>query len=82
MLSEATKKSLDEELFEYNDIMYEITLRKLEIDTSKEHDENIGGSKSSHISRIPEERVIKYNEDKRIQYLEQLKKMLKMSTKN
>lgn len=73
-LSEATKKSLDEELFEYNSIAYEIALRKLEIDTSKEQDENIGGSRTNHISKIPEERVIKYSEDSRIKYLENLKK--------
>lgn len=73
-LSEATKKSLDEELFEYHSIAYEIALRKLEIDTTKEQDDNIGGSRTNHISKIPEERVIKYSEDKRIQYLENLKK--------
>lgn len=77
-LSEATKKSLDEELFEYNSIAYEIALRKLEIDTSKEQDENIGGSRTNHISKIPEERVIKYSEDSRIQYLENLKKNVEM----
>lgn len=74
VLSEATKKSLDEELFEYNGIMREIAIRKVEIDTTKEHDENIGGGRGSHISKIPEERIIKYSEDKRIQYLEKLKK--------
>lgn len=73
-LSEATKKSLDEELFEYNSLAYEIALRKLEIDTTKEQDENIGGGRSSHIAKIPEEKVIKYSEDRRIQYLEKLKK--------
>ncbi len=73
-LTEATKKSLDEELFEYHTIAREIALRKLELDTMKEQDDNIGGSRSGHISKIPEERVIAYSGDKRIQYLERLKR--------
>lgn len=72
-LSEATKKSLDEELFEYNSIAYEIAHRKLEIETTREHDENIGGGKSGYISKIPESLVVKYSEDSRIQYLEKLR---------
>ncbi|MCR1932635.1 DUF722 domain-containing protein [Enterococcus gallinarum] len=72
-LSEATKKSLDEELFEYNSIAYEIALRKLEIETTREQDENVGGGKSGYISKIPESLVIKYSEDSRIQYLEKLR---------
>ncbi len=54
-LTEATMKSLDEELFEYHTIAKEIALRKLELDTMKEQDDNIGGSRSGHISKIPEE---------------------------
>lgn len=73
VLSEATKKSLDEELFEYNSIAYEIAHRKLEIETTREHDENIGGGKSGYISKIPESLVVKYSEDSRIQYLEKLR---------
>lgn len=73
-LSEATKKSLDEELFEYHSIAYEIALKKLEIETTREHDDNIGGSRSGHISKVPEELVVKFSEDSRIQYLETLKK--------
>lgn len=72
-LSRATKDSLDEELFEYNDIAYEIALRKLEIETEKEHDDNIGGGRSNVISKIPETLTIKYSEDPRIQYLEELR---------
>lgn len=72
-LSEATKKSLDEELFEYNSIAHQIALRKLEIETEREHDENIGGGRSSHISKVPEELVIKFSQDRRIQHLEQFR---------
>ena len=72
-LTEAVKKSLDEEIFEYHTIMREIALRKLEIETMREHDDNIGGSSAGIISKIPETLVIKYSEDARIQYLEKLK---------
>lgn len=73
-LSEATKKSLDEELFEYATIPHEIALRKLEIETEKAYeDDNIGGGSGGFISKVPEALTIKFSEDHRIQYLENLK---------
>lgn len=72
-LTEATKKSLDEELFEFNSLNHEIALRRLEIQTAKEHDENIGGGRSSMISRLPETLTVKFSEDSRLQYLEDLR---------
>lgn len=81
-LSEATKKSLDEELFEYNSIARQIAIRKVEIETQKEHDDNIGGSRSGHISKIPEELAIKFSEDRRIQHLEQFRADVEHCYKN
>lgn len=72
-LSTYTKNSLDEELFEYHTIAQEIALRKLEIETGKELDENIGGGRTSIISKPVETLVIKYSVDPRIEYLEKLK---------
>lgn len=73
-LSRAEKDSLDEELFMYNKIAYEIALRKLELDTQKEYDDNIGGGRSNRISKVVEEAVIRYEMDNRIQYLERLRR--------
>lgn len=81
ILSEATKKSLDEELFEYNSIAHEIAIRKLEIETTKEHDSNVGGSRSGRISKLPEELVIKFSEDRRLKYLEQLRNDIELCYK-
>lgn len=73
-LSRAEKDSLDEELFMYNKIAYEIALRKLELDTQKEYDDNIGGGRSNRISKVVEATVIRYEMDNRIQYLERLRR--------
>lgn len=82
VLSEATKKSLDEELFEYNSIAREIAIRRVEIETTREHDENIGGSRSSGISKIPERLAIKFDEDKRLQYLTRLRSDIELCYSN
>lgn len=72
LLSRATKDSLDEELFQYNRIAKEIAIRKVELETQREHDENIGGGRSSIISKPVENLVIKYENDARIKYLREL----------
>ena len=72
-LSTSTKNSIDEEIFEYNSIVREIALRKLEIETEREHDENVGGGRNSIISKPVESIVLKYSDDPRIQYLERLR---------
>lgn len=81
-LSEATKKSLDEELFEYNSIAHEIAVRRVEIETTREHDENTGGGRSSGISKIPEQLAIKFDEDKRLQYLTRLRSDIELCYNN
>lgn len=72
LLSRATKDCLDEELFQYNRIAREITFRKLELETQREHDENIGGGRSSIISKPVETIVMKYEDDPRIRYLKKM----------
>lgn len=81
-LSRAEKDSLDEELFMYNRIAYEIALRKLELDTQKEYDDNIGGGRSNRVSKVVESTVIRYDMDNRIQYLERLRKDIESCYKN
>lgn len=73
-LSRAKKDSLDEELFEYNNIAYLIALRKTEIETQREHDENVGGGRSSRISKPVEDLVLKFSSDPRILILEKLRR--------
>lgn len=73
-LSKAEKSALDEELFEYRIIINQIAVRKLEIETEREADENIGGGSSGIISKPQETLVIKFDSDRRIQYLQNLKR--------
>lgn len=72
-LTEAKKKSLDEELFDHKYIAYKIALRKMEIQTKAELDENIGGGRSGFVSKPTENVAMKFLTDRRIIYLEQLK---------
>lgn len=72
MLSRQKKEALDQELFLYNKIPHEIARRKLELMTQREIDDNFGGGRSGHISKIPEELVIKFDSDRRIKYLERI----------
>lgn len=73
-LSKARLATLDEDLSEYRKINTKIALRKLEIETQANDDENIGGGRSSFVSRKPESLAVRFSEDKHIQYLEQFKK--------
>ena len=72
-LSQATLSSLDEELFDYNSIAKKIAKRKLELDTQQEYDSNIGGGRANRISDVVSGTVIRYDKDKRIKRLEQLR---------
>lgn len=72
-LTEAKKKSLDEELFSCKSIDRAIAIRKLELQSKTEHDENMGGGRSSFISKPTENVAVKFSTDRRIIYLEQLK---------
>lgn len=72
-LTEAKKKALDEELFSVRTIDRNIAIRRLELQTKTEHDENIGGGRGSNVSNPTERLVVKYSADRRIIYLEQLK---------
>ena len=74
MLSNATKNALDEELHRYRSIAREIAVRKLELETQREHDENIGGSSSGNISKPVEQLVLAYESDRRIMHLRQFQK--------
>ncbi len=73
-LSRATLDSLDEEIFEYNSIAREIAVRKIDLDTQNDYDENVGGGKTNRISRVVEDTVIRYDKDSRIRYLTKLRK--------
>lgn len=75
-LSSNKKNELDEELFEYNSIAKSIALEKMTIQTQQEHDENVGGGRSSKISNTTEQTVISFSMSPRIQYLERLRNQI------
>lgn len=74
ILTEAKKKALDEELFGARSIDRSIAIRKLELQSKTEHDENVGGGRNSIVSNPTEMTAIKFLTDRRIIYLEQLKR--------
>lgn len=73
-LTNAQLKAFDEWLFDYHSVDKKIAERKLEIQTQREYDENVGGGRSSNISKVTEELVIKWSRDGRIKALESFKK--------
>ena len=68
-LSRARYDAYDAELMEYQKLDYKIQLRRLEIMTTNEDGERVGGS-SGIISKIPEQLVIKFDEDLQLKLLE------------
>ncbi|MDA5386966.1 hypothetical protein [Loigolactobacillus backii] len=72
-LSKAALAWLDDEYMRYSRINHDIAVRKLEIEHPwKPHDDNIGGGRSSVITRPQESLVLKYDQDKVINRLIQL----------
>jgi len=72
-LSKAALAWLDDEYMRYSKIDHDIAVRKLELEHPwKPHDDNIGGGRSSVISRPQEGIILKYDADKVISRLMQL----------
>ncbi|MCK1187789.1 transcriptional regulator [Streptococcus uberis] len=72
-LSNSQLKAFDEWLFDYRDIDRKIALRKLEIQTPVSTDVNVGGGKSSLVSRKTEDVVAKWSSDWQIASYERFK---------
>lgn len=68
-LSGSRLNALDDRLFDYKDINRAIALRKLEIDTDREYETNIGGGKSNLIPKPTENLIIKWDEDVKLKNL-------------
>lgn len=65
-LSNSQLKAFDEWLFDYRVIERKIAIRKLEIQTPVSTDVNVGGGKSSLVSRKTEDVVAKWSGDGQI----------------
>lgn len=61
-LSRAQLDALDEKLFDYPKINQAIATRKVQLQITHDHDSNIGGSKSTRISKPPEDELLKKEE--------------------
>lgn len=73
-LSTRRLAALDELFEDYQTVDHDIRMREFELDYPiPERDDNIGGGRSSFISRPQERIAIKRDEDKRLQYLYKLK---------
>ena len=62
-LTRSKLDAIDEKLFEYRDINKAISSRIIEIKIIDNHDSNIGGSKSTRISKPPEDQLLKKESD-------------------
>ena len=62
-MKEYRLKYLDEELFRFKDIDREIAIRRIEITSRESTEENVGGSRSSFISKSTEALAIKLADD-------------------
>lgn len=62
--------ALDDELFGYKDVDRAIRIRREELSSNNSTDKNIGGSKSGHISKVPETLTIRFDSDIRLKNLE------------
>lgn len=72
-LTKAALAWLDDEYMRYTKINHDIAVRKLEIEHPwKPNDDNIGGGRSSVITRPQESLVLKYDQDRVINRLIQL----------
>jgi hypothetical protein len=85
LLAELSKRklaSLDEDFQTYQHIKHDIAVRLVELDEPwRQSEENVGGGKSSFISRPQEEIVVRHDEDKSLQYLLNLEKNCKAAIK-
>ena len=72
-LSEVELRSLDIKLFDYWNVDRKIAIRKLEIETERSNDCNIGGGRTNTIPRPVETLVVRWSSDVRIIGLEQFK---------
>ncbi|MFU2203601.1 transcriptional regulator [Streptococcus pluranimalium] len=75
-LSNSQLRALDEWLFNWQHIDRKIAIRKLELqtDTNTEVDENIGGGKANHVSRVTETVIARWDADQNLKGLENFKR--------
>ena len=69
-LSNAQLKAFDEWLFDYRVIDRKIATRKVELQTEKEIDVNVGGTKGNRVSKPTEDTIAKWDEDHKIKSYE------------
>ncbi|MCQ9211832.1 MULTISPECIES: transcriptional regulator [unclassified Streptococcus] len=74
--------ALDDELFGYKDVDRAIRIRREELSSSNSSDTNIGGSKSGHISRVPETLTVRFASDIRLKNLELYKETVEKLYEN